>query len=1167
LFETLETRTVFHANSLSLPFQFYNNEQANATQAPVTASTPDGIPGAVSTALNNTSSILESGLAKIDAAAASSTTTLDDGPVATFHAAVSTAFNLSKGLVEASAAHYRQAVSPSYTAYSQTVDAARTAYEAQQTAITAELDAEGAAALAAYNSRVDAAKTGLNSALDAATTTYLGTVESEKNKLDQATKDAKSAYDLILEQANLTRSGAVKIAQDQLDAATAAIQAGFQTAVDTASNTYNTTMVAADAEFEAERIAADTAYNEALTAVGSIFEAAATAAETTFDNARVAADTRYDSAVSAISSQLDAAAIATNTTHQNLIIAKKDEFSTFVSNKQLAYNDTKTALNQVYQNELTRIDGLNPYQYYGQKPALREAAKIAYDNAVETAYQAALATIEAARPGYIAAIEALGVQWEQAITALGTATEAPLQAAANAWKADMDAASVQLEADLDVAADQWAIRAEAAGNTFDAAILAAAAEWTATENDAATVWESSVQAAAIAVQPAMEAAAAIFDAAVAVADDAFKVAEQGAYYTFHAAVVAAEAAFDSAIEQADLDLKNAADNAKASYLQELAAAQSAYDQRIEAALAHAAAQEAAALAQYRAAASLAADNCHAAQSSHRATFDAALDAIDSAFRTQIRAAHFALVQSLLAAGLVTDFELASTNGEDGWAYVTDPTGVTHRYRVVPWYDNQSRLSYYTAALSAGSGTELTMRAWIDRYIIDPVDGAVAGFDDMITAGLTTWLREKWFGEIATHNHEGVAFGVGQWAGVVYNVVNIGLLAKTGIVFAAKNLPALRALPTSAWSTLSAATKNFVCFIRQGCFVEGTLVTVCESPALEELARESWFQSLAAGTSNRDWSFGSSSATAVLDERAVLQIPIEQVPLGARVPTKNPKPWEYDSRLPEPVQETWAKLSATVVREDGAVVDIELIRPRAWVEANRFEVGAEMQVSLPELQIAGRVRITAIDDCPEILDGDGSVVTGRFITREVSAIARVEILGPKGIIETLEGTPVHPIWSVDRGDWVSLGEIVPGDQLATPNGPATVLANHILNQPITVYNIEVHGEHVYEVGELGVLVHNSTPCTTNVAAYLGSGNYPIATRQINTTVEATIEAVSRISQTIKGTISANKSDALALAKKVAEANGIKNPNLYTEVHHGGLWHVHIKELRDWHFWYH
>jgi hypothetical protein len=31
---------------------------------------------------------------------------------------------------------------------------------------------------------------------------------------------------------------------------------------------------------------------------------------------------------------------------------------------------------------------------------------------------------------------------------------------------------------------------------------------------------------------------------------------------------------------------------------------------------------------------------------------------------------------------------------------------------------------------------------------------------------------------------------------------------------------------------------------------------------------------------------------------------------------------------------------------------------------------------------------------------------------------------------------------------------------------------ILNQSVPVYNIEVHGEHVYQVGELGLLVHNA-----------------------------------------------------------------------------------------------
>jgi hypothetical protein len=84
----------------------------------------------------------------------------------------------------------------------------------------------------------------------------------------------------------------------------------------------------------------------------------------------------------------------------------------------------------------------------------------------------------------------------------------------------------------------------------------------------------------------------------------------------------------------------------------------------------------------------------------------------------------------------------------------------------------------------------------------------------------------------------------------------------------------------------------------------------------------------------------------------------------------------------------------------------------------------------------------------------------------------EILGPSGELETLAGTAIHPIWSIDRQDWVPLGELEAGEQLLAAEGVAIVLAVHHLRTAVPVYNIEVHGEHVYEVGELGLLVHNS-----------------------------------------------------------------------------------------------
>jgi Pretoxin HINT domain len=225
--------------------------------------------------------------------------------------------------------------------------------------------------------------------------------------------------------------------------------------------------------------------------------------------------------------------------------------------------------------------------------------------------------------------------------------------------------------------------------------------------------------------------------------------------------------------------------------------------------------------------------------------------------------------------------------------------------------------------------------------------------------------------------------------------------------------------------------------------------------------------------------GSSLQTSFL-------LPIEDVPLGARIPTKNPRPWEYDDSFPEPNQATWAKLSITMYRTDGGIVDAELIRPRWWIKSVGIEAGKLLPMNIEELQVKGSALVTSVDECPEIAGGEGSVVTARFCTREVHTIARVEILGPDGQIETLEGTTIHPIWSEDRQDWVPLGELIEKETLRVADGPSVVLSLIILNQPIAVYNIEVHGEHVYQVGELGVLVHNAADdCAEALAKFPGS----------------------------------------------------------------------------------
>lgn len=64
---------------------------------------------------------------------------------------------------------------------------------------------------------------------------------------------------------------------------------------------------------------------------------------------------------------------------------------------------------------------------------------------------------------------------------------------------------------------------------------------------------------------------------------------------------------------------------------------------------------------------------------------------------------------------------------------------------------------------------------------------------------------------------------------------------------------------------------------------------------------------------------------------------------------------------------------------------------------------------------------------------------------------------------------------DREEFVRADALRPGDHLKTLDGTAQVASVTPVPGPTTVYNLEIQGEHVYLVGENGVLVHNGTPC--------------------------------------------------------------------------------------------
>jgi hypothetical protein len=187
-----------------------------------------------------------------------------------------------------------------------------------------------------------------------------------------------------------------------------------------------------------------------------------------------------------------------------------------------------------------------------------------------------------------------------------------------------------------------------------------------------------------------------------------------------------------------------------------------------------------------------------------------------------------------------------------------------------------------------------------------------------------------------------------------------------------------------------------------------------------------------------------------------------------------------------VQSEWARVSFLIVRNDLSLVEAEFIRPRAWIESLGLVKGARIDLAVPELEIDGFAEVTAVRACPPIADGEGRVVTGRFVTRDVANVVKITLANGTEI----RATDVHPVWSIDREDWVPAGKLEPGEHVDTLEGPVAVVSVEPLDRHPAVYNLEVHGEHVYRVAVDGVLVHNAGPGTYVARALLnGVRNLP------------------------------------------------------------------------------
>ena len=142
------------------------------------------------------------------------------------------------------------------------------------------------------------------------------------------------------------------------------------------------------------------------------------------------------------------------------------------------------------------------------------------------------------------------------------------------------------------------------------------------------------------------------------------------------------------------------------------------------------------------------------------------------------------------------------------------------------------------------------------------------------------------------------------------------------------------------------------------------------------------------------------------------------------------------------------------------------------------LGGTVYISVPECGIDGNAQVLRIEACPAIKPGTGHVIIGKFIHHS----ARVIDLHVSGEPKPIGTTDNHLFWSETQQDFVPAGQLAISETLLTKTGTATVTAIMPRGPPETVYNLEVHGHHVYQVGSQCLLVHNGGVCPPGHTGY-------------------------------------------------------------------------------------
>lgn len=244
-----------------------------------------------------------------------------------------------------------------------------------------------------------------------------------------------------------------------------------------------------------------------------------------------------------------------------------------------------------------------------------------------------------------------------------------------------------------------------------------------------------------------------------------------------------------------------------------------------------------------------------------------------------------------------------------------------------------------------------------------------------------------------------------------------------------------------------------------------------------------FQGLSAPARHKLVGGTSPQPIGASGEAGFKSIPIGDVELGYRMLGENPA--HEQAELVEPNPATWRKIGLHMRKQSGRSLFIDLLRPMYMIEVNEVELGKTVYLSLPEMGAEGEAEVISIGPCPPITPGPGGVVTGKFMHQADNNSNLVQ-LKLEGEANPDRVTASHPYWSEDRQEFIPVGKLQPGERVNTQFGMSRVVSvtpqpefrGHLINLETT--------EHVFRVGPLGTLVHNS--CATQAYGGPGGGHH-------------------------------------------------------------------------------